>query len=86
MDSKISEFLNEGNIHPTRKSHRNAAKSYFTYLFCFHISPTYIYRVECYFFLDLFYVFLILFFECVDIFKGQFFSTCAMDRRLSTQN
>ena len=40
MDSKISEFLNEGNMHPTRKSHRNAAKSYFEFLlllYLFHV-------------------------------------------------
>ena len=32
MDANIAEFLNEGSIHPTRASHRTAAKSYYTFL------------------------------------------------------
>ena len=32
MDPAISEFLSEGTVHPTTRSHRNAARSYFQFL------------------------------------------------------
>ena len=32
MDVTITNFLNEGNVHPTRASHRTAASSFSTFL------------------------------------------------------
>ena len=59
MDSEVANFIKSGGIHPTRKSHRTAARGYHTFLTTEGKSRSFLLRLVS--FLDLLVILTILF-------------------------